>query len=324
MTMPVFEVFAALLGACVGSFLNVVIYRLPQVDPRRRSLGGRSACPNCGSRIAWFLNLPVLGWIALRGRARCCRGRIAIRYPLVELLTAALFLLLAWQQPWGQVFRQLENGAVVWSAAALVAFGAQALFLALLVANSFIDLDTQLLLDALTKPGMALGLGFGLWPGVAGVLTADPGIPIALNTLMASLVGLLVGGGVIWAVRVIGSHVFRQEAMGFGDVKFLAMIGAFLGWRAALLTLLLGCVVGAAVGSISALRGGAARIPFGPYLAIGAAVSLFAEAPILHFVFDTWPAWQRSSAAAQWLLPAAAVFCLFALLALVRRGRRAG
>jgi leader peptidase (prepilin peptidase)/N-methyltransferase len=324
MTMPVFEVFAALLGACVGSFLNVVIYRLPHDDPAKRSLGGRSACPRCGSRIAWYWNLPVLGWLLLRGKASCCGGRIAWRYPLVELLTAGLFLLLALQQPWGAVFRELANGDVTWNHAALVAFAAQALFLSLLVANSFIDLDTQLLLDVLTKPGMALGLLFGLWPGVAGVLTEEPGLPVALNTLLASLFGLLVGGGVIWAVRIVGSRIFRQEAMGFGDVKFLAMIGAFLGWRAALLTLLLGCVVGAAVGSLSALRGGAARIPFGPYLAIGAAIALFAEAPILHFVFHTWPAWQRSSAVAQWLLPVAALFCLFALLALVRRGRRAG
>jgi leader peptidase (prepilin peptidase)/N-methyltransferase len=324
MTMPVFEVFAALLGACVGSFLNVVIYRLPQQDPARRSLGGRSACPQCGRRIAWYWNLPVFGWLALRGRARCCGGRIAVRYPLVELLTAGLFWWLACQQPWGVVLRELEGGAVVWNVPALVAFAAHALFLALLIANAFIDLDTQLLLDVLTKPGMALGLAFGLWPGVAGEVSADPGVAKGLNTLLASLFGLLVGGGVVWSVRIVGSRIFRQEAMGFGDVKFLAMIGAFLGWRAALLTLFLGCLVGAAVGSLVALRGGAARIPFGPYLALGAVASLFAEAPILHFVFDTWPAWQRSSATAQWLLPLAAVFCLLALLALVRRGRRAG
>lgn len=324
--MAVFEVGAALLGACVGSFLNVVIWRLPQDDPARRSLGGRSHCPKCGVQIRWHDNVPILGWLLLRGRARCCGGRIAIRYPLVELLTAGLFLLLAlWPPaPFGDVLRPAADGGLTVHAVSAAAFGFHAVFLSLLVAAAFIDYDTQLLLDVLTKPGMALGLCAGLWPGLAGRLTDDPATPLAMQTLLASLVGLLVGGGVTWAIRIVGTRLFRKEAMGFGDVKFLAMIGAFLGWPEALLTMFLGCMFGAVIGGLGLLFGGAAKIPFGPYLALGATVALFATDPILHFLFVTWPEWQRSSPSAQWFLPVLALLSLVALIVLVRKGRRQG
>ena len=110
--------------------------------------------------------------------------------------------------------------------------------------------------------------------------------------------------------------------MGFGDVKFMGMIGAFLGWQAALLTMFLGCVFGALIGGVGVLFGGAAKIPFGPFLALGALVAMFAAQPILDFLFVTWPEWQRSSPSAQWFLPVLALLSLFALFVLVRRGRR--
>ena len=322
MGSAVFEVGATLLGACIGSFLNVVVWRLPQEDPRRRSLGGRSHCPHCGALIRWFDNIPVLAWFVLRGRARCCGGSISFRYPFVELLTAGLFLMLALWSPFGPVVVQHADGAEVRTVAA-AAFALHAIFLSLLVASTFIDFDKQLLPDALTKPGMAIGLLGGLWPGLAGVFSNEPTTPVALRSLLASLVGLLVGGGTTWAIRAVGSMIFRREAMGFGDVKFLAMIGAFLGWRGALLSLFLGCVIGAVVGGLAAVRGGLGlRIPFGPYLAMGAVVSLFLQGPILDLLFVTWPEWQRSSRTAQWFLLALALLSLSALFALVRRGRR--
>ena len=110
MAMAVFEVGAALFGACVGSFLNVVIHRLPQERPEDRSLGGRSHCPHCGQAIRWFDNIPVLGWLLLRGRSRCCQQKIRFRYPLVELLTAGLFLWLAIAHPFGAPL--LEDGSI--------------------------------------------------------------------------------------------------------------------------------------------------------------------------------------------------------------------
>lgn len=326
MVSAVFATGACLLGACIGSFLNVVIWRLPQDDPRQRSLGGRSHCPRCGALIRWFDNLPVFGWLLLRGRARCCGGRISFRYPFVELLTAALFLLLAVYPPppFGFAVEGVGRDLIV-DGAAMAAFACRAVFVSLLVACTFIDFDKQILPDALTKPGMAIGLLGGLWPGVAGVLTHEPTTSLAMRTLLASLIGLLVGGGVTWGIRALGSVVFRREAMGFGDVKFLAMIGAFVGWQGALLTLFLGCIFGAAIGSVLMLRSGVgAKIPFGPYLAMGAVVSLFLQREIIDLVFVTWPEWQRTSPNAQWLLLAIAVLSLVALFVLVRRGRRTG
>lgn len=316
-----FEVGAALLGACVGSFSNVVILRLQHDDPARRSLGGRSRCPHCGAQIAWRHNIPLLGWLWLRGTARCCGKPIGLRYPLVELLGAGLFALLAAQMA-SPLAVTAEGAVVSWTGVA--EFALRAAFLTLLLILSFIDLDTQLLPDVLTKPGIALGLLGGLWPGVAGVIAEDAAVPLAVRTLLASVVGALVGGGVTWAIRAVGSWVFRREAMGFGDVKLMAMIGAFVGWRDALLAMFLGCVFGAVIGGIGALRGRSTVIPFGPYLALGAVVALFVGEPIRWFLFIAWPEWQRQSASAPWLLLTIAIVSLALLFVLVRRGRRHG
>lgn len=330
MSTAVFQVGAALFGACIGSFLNVVVYRLPQQDPSKRSLGGRSHCPHCGAPIRWYDNLPVLGWLLLRGKARCCGQRISVRYPAVELLTAVLFLLLARYPPnvpgtgasFGPALELFEDGFVP-HGVALGAFVALATFLALLVACTFIDIDHYILPDRLTKPGMALGLLAGLWPGVAGSLIDDPSVPPAVETVLGSLAGLVVGGGLTWGIRILGAWAFKKEAMGFGDVKFMGMIGAFVGWQNALLTMFLACVLGAAFGIVAVMRRGAAsKIPFGPYLALGAVIALFAGDPIQHFLFVTWPDWQRQSENAPWLLLVVGLASLVALFLLLRRARR--
>jgi leader peptidase (prepilin peptidase)/N-methyltransferase len=317
-----FEVGAALLGACVGSFLNVVIWRLQQEDPRRRSLGGRSHCPHCGALIRWFHNIPVVSWLVLRARAHCCGKPIAWRYPLVEALTAGLFLVLALWPPFGPVGSVAADGRLELDSVGAVAFGLHAVFLSLLVALSFIDFDTQLLPDVLTKPGIAIGIAAGFWPGLAGMISDDSSMTPSLRGLLASIVGACAGGGVTWLIRAVGSQVFRREAMGFGDVKLMGMVGAFLGWQAALLTMMLGCVFGAVVGGLGALRGGGTQIPFGPYLAMGAVVSMFLRAPIVTFLFTTWPEWQRDSAAAPFVLGGSALVSLVLLFWLVRRARR--
>ena len=268
--------------------------------------------------IRWFDNVPVFGWMWLRGKARCCGKAIAVRYPLVELLTAVLFYLLAVMPPFGPVI----TPDMVLHTEALFAFLASLVFTSMLVALTFIDFDTYLLPDVLTKPGMVLGLVAGTWPGVAGQLSNDPLVSVELRSLLASVLGLIVGGGVTWGVRILGSVVFKKEAMGFGDVKLMAMIGAFVGWQGSLLTLFLGCVFGAIGRTVLALRRGmSARIPFGPYLAMGAMVALFARETLITCLFVHWPEWQRNNPSSVIAVLGVGVLALIALLWVIRRGR---
>lgn len=314
-----FAAAAAVFGACIGSFLNVVIYRLSQDDPGKRSVLGRSYCPACKVPIRWHQNVPVLGWLLLCGKAKCCGARISFRYPFIELLTAAFFFALASSPPFGPVISADLTIAPTAAAALLL----HATFASLLIALTFIDFDTQLLPDALTKPGMALGVLAGFWPGLAGLASPDEAVSPQLRSLLASLLGLLVGGGVTWSVRALGSAVFRKEAMGFGDVKLMGMIGAFLGWQSALLTLFLGCLFGAVVGAAVAFRGSMqARIPFGPYLAMGAVASLFGGDRLVELLFVDWPEWQRRNPSSVYLVLTIGVGALLSMLWLLRRARR--
>lgn len=234
---------AALLGLAVGSFLNVVIARLPE----QRSLARpRSACPACGTAIAWHDNIPLLSFALLRGRCRACGIGIAWRYPLVEAITAALF------------------------AASAVAFGPSADFviaaalLAALVAITVIDLDHQIIPNAITYPGIVGGLVASLFS--TRVSWLDSGL------------GVLVGGGIFLLIAEGSLRIMGQEGMGGGDVKLGAMLGAFLGWKAMLFTMLLSVVGGGLVAAVliaSGLRGRKDPIPFGPFLAVAGAIGYF-------------------------------------------------
>lgn len=228
--MPAIEVFWAgvhgAFGLVVGSFLNVVIWRLP----RNESLvHPRSRCPRCAAPIAWFDNVPVLSWLWLRARCRGCRAPIAARYPLVELLTGALFVLAALAFPGdGTTSAQV------------------CLLLAALVAVTFIDLDLRIIPDRITKPGMvffALVAPFNALHQ-PGWITTRP----ALDAWMHALAGIAVGAGVVWAIRAVGSAILRKEAMGLGDVKLLGLIGAVVGPWQALYALVLGSFAGAGIG----------------------------------------------------------------------------
>ncbi|MHC5065731.1 MAG: prepilin peptidase, partial [Planctomycetota bacterium] len=190
MSDPIFLVAATLLGAVIGSYLNVLIYRLPRSG--EESFGARSACPACGHQIPWNLNLPVLSWILLRGKARCCGARISIRYPFVEALTASLFFLLAWYPPSGIPMTVLEL-----SSAAILVFVLHGFFVANLVANTGIDWDHRILPDVLTKSLMLVGvLGALFVPELVDRLESLPArVPAAVVGLIASLWGLLVGMG---------------------------------------------------------------------------------------------------------------------------------
>ncbi|HIB53473.1 MAG TPA: prepilin peptidase [Nitrospirales bacterium] len=230
-------------GAIVGSFLNVCIHRLPHdmsvVLPA-------SHCPACETPLRAFDNIPFVSFLALRGRCRSCNVKISWRYPLVEGLNGLAYVL--------DVVRfGLEPATLVY-----------ALLLSTLIVVTFIDLDHQIIPNEITFPGMPLGL-----------IAAATVLPISW---LDSLIGLLCGGGVLFFVVWISPYIFRREGMGMGDVKLLAMLGAFLGWKATLLTLLLGSFSGAVVGGglmATKLIKHSEPIPFGPFLALGAVVALF-------------------------------------------------
>ena len=231
---PFSATVATLAGLMIGSFLNVVIWRLPRGENLSRP---GSHCPGCNKPIRWFDNLPVLSWLLLRGRCRRCKTGIAIRYPMVELLTGALFFL-AWHQ----------HGAHIATAAAV------GIVLAALVSITFIDLDHKIIPDKITKPGMVLGVASAPFLRLYDERVSSPffdAAPHAVNALAWAFFGLLVGGGIVWGIRILGSWILKKEAMGFGDVKLLAFVGAFVGAVDSLFTLVLGCMAGALLGGIA-------------------------------------------------------------------------
>jgi leader peptidase (prepilin peptidase)/N-methyltransferase len=247
-TETITVVVLALIGASIGSFLNVCIYRLP----RRESLvWPASHCPSCGRTLSWYENVPVLGWLALRGRCRTCGERISIVYPIVEVVTAAVFV----------------AGYLIYGWTPLLAV--RLLFACAMIVLFVIDLQHQILPNAITVPGIVIGFLFSLF--------LPPG-------WFSSLLGILLGGGVLYAVMEAYARARGFEGLGMGDVKMLAMIGAFLGWQLMLLTLILGSFLGSLIGValMAARRGGMqTALPFGTFLAIGALVSAVAGDAIL-------------------------------------------
>jgi len=242
--MPVvFSIWVFALGAVVGSFLNVVIARVPK---GQSVVSPRSRCPRCGNPIAWYDNIPIVSFILLRARCRKCGQPISPRYPLVELLGGA---------------------AAAWSAARFgagpAAFAAM-VFLWCIVAASFIDFDTQLLPDSITLPLLWLGL----LVNVGGVFT----------DLRSAVIGAAAGYLTLWSVYWLFKLATGKEGMGFGDFKLLAAIGAWCGWQVLPLTILLSSFIGAAVGialMVFARHSRSVPIPFGPYLGAAGIVALF-------------------------------------------------
>ena len=255
---------AALFGLLVGSFLNVVIHRIPKMMQRESDnyvaqesgkeaphtdrynlMVPRSACPHCGHQITALENIPVISWLALRGKCRKCKAPISARYPAVELLTGVL------------------AGVLVWTFGSGLAGLATLLFLFLLVSMTFIDIDTQLLPDDLTYPL--------LW---AGLLVNLHGTFVPLQD---AVVGAAAGYLVLWSVYWLFKLVTGKEGMGYGDFKLLAALGAWLGWQMLPTIILLSSVVGAIVGIsliVFAKRGRDKPIPFGPYLAAAGLIAL--------------------------------------------------
>jgi leader peptidase (prepilin peptidase)/N-methyltransferase len=260
-----FVVIATLLGLVVGSFLNVLIYRLPVMmerdwqhqcaelrgEPvaaleRFNLLAPRSRCPSCGHLITAVENIPVLSWLALRGRCSACKSRVSVRYPVVEIM--------------GGVF----SGYAAWHFGASVAAIGAIVFCWTMISLAFIDIDTQLLPDSITMPL--------LW---AGLLLNSAGVYVDLRS---AVIGAAAGYLALWSVYWLFKIVTGKEGMGYGDFKLLAAIGAWLGWKMLPAVILLSSVVGAVVGIGLILALGRDRnvpIPFGPYLAGGGLIALF-------------------------------------------------
>lgn len=243
-----FLVVAGLFGLLVGSFLNVCIFRLPRGTS---IVWPASACGSCKRELRWFENIPIASWVVLGAKCARCKAPISLQYPLVEAITAGLFVLVAATTPAGP---QLA---------------ARLLFVCALIVLFGIDLEHQILPNSITLPGTVIGVLFSL--------IGPPG-------WRASLLGVLLGGGVLYAIAWGYYAVRREEGLGMGDVKMLGMIGAFLGWQAVLLTLVLASLSGAVIGvAMVALQRGSMRyaLPFGTFLAIGALVAMFTGQPII-------------------------------------------
>lgn len=246
-----FYLFAFLLGAVVGSFLNVCICRLPE---EKSVVFPPSACPKCGSRISWYDNIPIISFLLLRAKCRSCKAPISWRYPLVEALNGSLTLLL------------------------FLKFGISPSFLALfifcssLVVITFIDLDQQIIPDQISLPGIIIGFAFSFF--------------LPWNGWLNSLLGILLGGGSLYLVAWGYEKLTGKEGMGGGDIKLLAMMGAFLGWRSVLFIIFAASLVGSVIGVAAMLiqkKDRKLAIPFGPFLAFGAVLYIFFGRQIIYW-----------------------------------------
>lgn len=275
-----FEVFVFLMGACVGSFLNVCIHRMPQ---EQSIVTPGSRCGSCSQPIRWWDNIPLISYFVLRGRCRACGARFSPRYVLVEALTAVLFLII-WKK-------------FGWTNPPLTV--AYLLFAGGCIAASFIDWEHYIIPDSITIGGTVIGFFYSL---LCYSLQQSNTMTTAAT---ASALGIIVGSGMILWIGIIGEAMFQKEAMGFGDVKLMGAVGAFLGWHGALFSIGLGCMLGAAVGLVLwAVRAAKQRgqfeqrywddaelhyiaaggqdhrtIPFGPFLLLGAMFWVLAPEP---------------------------------------------
>jgi len=283
-----------IFGAIVGSFLNVVIYRIPA---GKSIVYPGSQCA-CGTAIKWHHNIPILSWILLRGKASCCGQPYSIRYPLVETLTAVLFLL-SW--------------ITLDPAVALAAM----LLISLLISASFIDLDHMIIPDSISIWGTVLVvlLSFCI-PAIQGYGGEGPFLLASIKSGITSVIGVFTGSGLILWIALVAEAILRKEAMGFGDVKLMGLIGAFLGWQGALFTMFGGAIVGTVWFTIALLfrlifknetskvlpaetpdgeptsASFGAHVPFGPMLAIASIIYLLWAKPYfeayLHTIASLW------------------------------------
>lgn len=265
---PINYIFAGVFGAIIGSFLNVVIHRLPHEES---IVFPNSRCPSCEAVIAFYDNVPVLSYVLLGGRCRGCKQRISPRYPAVELLTALLFI------------------AVAWRDGITPALPFDLVFVSALVALVFIDAEHMILPNAITYPGIVFAViarlalpylmgqpHFEDLPSLmAGVLN---GLPLWAASLGGAVLGALIGGGSLWLMGWTWEKLRGIEAMGLGDVKMMFMVGAYLGWRLTIVTIFLSVLSGSVIGVLLMMRQGKKDmqmlLPFGVFLGIGSVIAL--------------------------------------------------
>ena len=259
----ILSAFSFMMGACIASFLNVVIWRVPRGES---IVSPPSHCPKCGAEIRWWQNLPILSWLALRGKCAKCRATISPRYIIVETIGGVLFLAAFWR------FGEFAPFMWVW--------------LALMIAGSFIDFDHQLLPDFVTVGGMVYGVVLSLASWLVAPYLRVPALPLypALQPFAApplnSLIGLAFGFSLLWLVRFLGTKAFKREAMGMGDVFLMGAVGALFGPVAVLMTLVLSSLFGSVVGialvlAAKARIGRFVAIPYGPYICLGCLAWMF-------------------------------------------------
>jgi len=270
-------VVAGVFGAVIGSFLNVVIHRVPLEES---IVFPNSRCASCGGAIAFYDNIPVLSWVMLGAKCRRCKERISIRYPAVELLTAALFV------------------GVAWHTGLSAALPFDLLFVSALVALLFIDAEHMILPNVITYPGIVFAVvariaipyltgtpHFDDVPSLQHGALAD--MPIWVVSLAGALIGALIGGGSLWLMGWTWEKLRGIEAMGLGDVKMMFMVGAYLGWRLTILTIFVGVLTGSVIGIMLMARKGERNmqmlLPFGVFLGLGAVAALLFGAPIVEW-----------------------------------------
>ena len=268
--VAIFGVFAFAMGAAIASFLNVVVWRVPRGES---IVSPPSHCPKCNAPITWWQNIPILSWLALRGKCANCRAAISPRYIFVEALGGCLFLaafLWLWL-PTVPLWFAVMHVVVMW------------IWIALMIAGAFIDFDHQLLPDFTTVGGMILGIAESLVATSFNFVYGD-GVQastwLKFTPLFWSLGGLVFGFGLLWLVRWLGSKAFKREAMGMGDVFLMGAVGALFGPVAVVFTLMVSAVLGSLVGlgmiALSKARlGRFVAIPYGPYICLGCLVWMF-------------------------------------------------
>ena len=231
-----------ILGLIVGSFSNVCIYRIPKNES---IIYPASHCPKCSSPIKPVDNVPILSYILLKGRCRNCKKKISIQYPSVELLTGLIYLII-----------YLIYGLNIQTLIYIILSSA-------LIIIAFIDLNEQVIPEVISLPGMAIGLILSVF--------------VSYISFINSVLGIVIGGGIILVIRLVGSLIFKKESMGIGDIELAAMIGAFLGWRYIAISLFLGFFLGALIGIIlilSKIKGREDVVPFGPFIVLGSLITL--------------------------------------------------
>lgn len=261
----------AVMGLVVGSFLNVCISRIPEEESVVKP---RSRCPRCRSLIAWYDNIPVISYIILRARCRYCREKISIQYPLIETGFALMLLHMYY------VFAQQGVPRHI----LMLAVGYYGLFCACLLVATVIDLLHYIIPDEINIAGILVAIAGAL---VFPVLVGEPDF---LSGLLHSIYGISVGFVLLRLVVWIGSLIFRKEAMGLGDPKFLAMIGAFIGWKQVLLVIFLSSLLGALIGGLFVLIFRKNKkdtvIPYGPFLALGAYIAMLYGDALINWYFS--------------------------------------